>query len=112
MLNVDLSISEFEVTRVNLGVLKKETKENWLDQSTQNMLVQSQRDGKEKKEVKHIINDLTEYINSFSGFGIWFRGCQTRVFEIIRSDYACCRWMKRLISLKGLSPLLSAQKPG
>lgn len=63
-----LSVGDFEITRVDLGVLNRETKEHWLEQSTQNMLVQSQKDGKEK-ELKQIINALAEYIDLFGGFG-------------------------------------------
>ena len=51
-------------------MLHKETKEHCLEKFAQHIFTQSQKDAKEKRELKHVINMMVEYIDSLDGCGI------------------------------------------
>lgn len=48
----ELDLSNFEVTCMDLGVINHETKEHWVEASTKQIVLQSQKDGIEKKNIK------------------------------------------------------------
>ncbi len=68
--STNLTIGDFKITKVDLGVLNLETKEHKLVQSSQYMLVQSQKDGNEKRGLKKTINMMIKYIDSLGGCSV------------------------------------------
>ena len=47
-----MDVNNFKITRTDLGVINRETKENWAEVSTKQIVLQSQKDGMEKKKLK------------------------------------------------------------
>lgn len=64
----EIKAKDFEVTKVELGTIDRADKNNLLKEMAQQMLYSSWEDGKEKKELKHTISSLLQFINTFYSF--------------------------------------------
>lgn len=57
-----LELRKFEITCIDLRVMNHETKEDWVETSTKQILLQSQKDRIEKKKLKAQNNAMAKYI--------------------------------------------------
>ena len=65
----DVDEEGFKVTSIELGTINRSTGNNFFKFSADHMLTQSEKDSKEKKELKGMITAMAAYINSLINLG-------------------------------------------
>lgn len=63
----ELFVDSYHVERVELGVADRDTDNHHFEVFAKCMLTRSQKDGKDKKELKQMIRVLADYIHAISG---------------------------------------------
>lgn len=64
----EVSTEDFEITKVELGNMSRDLDNHFFQVSAKKMLTRSEKDGREKRELKWHINILTQFIDTIGFF--------------------------------------------
>lgn len=67
--NKEASSNDFEITKVELGKMSRDTDNHFFQVSAKKMLTRSEKDGQEKRELKRHISVLAQFIDSIGCLG-------------------------------------------
>lgn len=67
--NKEVNVEEFEITKVELRNMSRDSDNHLFQVSAKKMLTRSEKDGQEKRELKRHINILAQFIDSIDYFG-------------------------------------------
>jgi len=82
----DIDEEYLKVTSIELGTINKSTDNNLFKFSADHMLTQSEKDSREKKELKSMVTSMATYIDSLVNLGV-IHLSQPLILILLKANY-------------------------